>query len=194
MNVARISIIFLAFVGTSFLGYEKDAMKATTVAGMSIMGIGMPIWWMTVWRVKTENRKGWRQSPLAFVVPFAVGWFVGISYYLQGEANSDRVTWCAAQSEPSQDCVTSQQGWTYKLNIGHYTTSAGDDVPLAYGRYLGTMLAGHGAVIVLFFLFFLVHQLIPMTPEVELEKEAAVENVVVEEFEKVEKVVTVVKV
>merc|ERR1719221_1799146 len=192
MNVARISIIFLAFVGTAFLGYERDAMKATTVAGMSIMGIGAPIWWMTVWRVKTENRKGWRQAPLTFIIPFAVGWFIGISYYIHGEDNTDRTLWCSQQTNPANDCVTSAQGWTFKLKVGTYTNGAGDSVSAAYSRYLGTMLVGHGIVIALFFIFFVFHQFVqipffeceevlPVKEENEVELTKIEEKVMVEQ-------------
>merc|ERR1719210_25670 len=171
MNVARCFIVFLGFIGTSFLGYEKDAMKATTVAGMSIMGIGMPIWWMTIWRTKAEGRKGWRQAPLAFIVPFALGVFFGISYYVHGEDNTDRTTWCKANEPANANCVTDKQGWTYDLNVGTYTKADGSEAKNAYGRYLGTMLLGHGVVIFAFFVFFILHQLIPMTEEVEPEPE-----------------------
>jgi len=196
LSVGRVGIIAMAFIGAAFLGYEKDAMKATTVAGMSIMGIGAPIWWMTIWRTKREGRKGWRQAPLAFVVPFAVGCFVGVSYYLQGEANTDRVAWCTAEGLGG-DCVTKEQGWTYRLSIGTYTGDAGQEVQNAYGRYLGTMLAGHGAVIVLFFIFFALHQLIPLTPEVTPEKvkaELIEKEETKEDIEKTVKIVTMVKV
>jgi len=171
MTVARAFIIFLAFIGTAFLGYEKDAMKATTVAGMSIMGIGVPIWWMTVWKVKKEGSKGWRQAPLAFIVPFVVGWFIGISYYIHGEDNTERKVWCAANEPANGNCVADAQGWTYSLNIGTYTLSSGDEASNAYGRYLGTMLLGHGVVTALFFAFFTLHQLVAMTDEVEPESQ-----------------------
>jgi len=160
MILARIFIVVLAFIGTAFLGYEKDAMKATTVAGMSIMGIGAPIWFMTIWRTKSESRKGWRQAPLAFIVPFIVGWIIGISYYVNGENNTDRKEYCATLTNSTADCVTSEQGWTYSLNVGTYTNSAGAEVQNAYGRYLGTMLLGHSIVIALFFIFFAFHQLV----------------------------------
>jgi len=171
MSIARAFILFLAFVGTAFLGYEKDAMKATTVAGMSIMGIGMPIWWMTIWRTKQDGRQGWRQAPLAFIVPFVVGWFYGISYYIHGEDNTDRKTWCAANAPTDATCVVNAQGWTYDLNVGTYTTATGAEAQNAYGRYLGTMMQGHAVVIALFFLFFALHQVVAWTPEVEPENE-----------------------
>lgn len=183
MIVARIFVAVLALVGTAFLGYEKDAMKATTVAGMSIMGIGAPIWWMTIWRTKTETRKGWRQAPLAFIVPFIVGWVIGISYYVQGVDNTERKSVCAKMVNATADCVTSMQGWTYNLNIGTYTNGAGAETQNAYGRYLGVMLLGHGIVVVLFFIFFAFHQVVQIPgfecPEVELVKE---------EFPKIEEV------
>jgi len=167
ITVARAAIMLLMFVGNSFLGYEKDAMSATTVAGMAVMGIGLPIWWMTIWRQKSEKRgcKGWRKAPLAFIVPFGVGYFIAISYYIQGERVKDY----------EGDDVDSVKGWTYDLNVGTYTKADGSEAQNAYGRYLGTMLLGHGICITSFFVFWALHQVLPWTEEVEEEQEASTE-------------------
>jgi hypothetical protein len=156
ITVARAFIVVLMFVGNSFLGMETDAMKATTVAGMAVMGLGFPIWWMTIWRTKREGRRGWRRAPLAFVMPFAVGWFFGLSYYFQSKEKAE----------------TGKMGWTYDLNIaGSYTTNSGVETDYAYGRYLGTMLLGHAICLGSFIVFFVLHQVFPLTAEVEAEGE-----------------------
>jgi len=158
ITVARAFIVFLMFVGNSFLGMETDAMKATTIAGMAVMGLGFPIWWMTIWRTKKESRRGWRKAPLAFVVPFAVGWFFGLSYYFQGKESSEY---------PERE-----KGWTYDLNVaGSYTKNNGEEADYAYGRYLGTMLLGHLICLGSFLFFFAFHQVVPLTAEVEAEGE-----------------------
>lgn len=158
ITVARAFIVFLMFVGNSFLGMETDAMKATTVAGMAVMGLGWPIWWMTIWRTKKDGRRGWRKAPLAFIVPFAVGWFFGMSYYFQGQE---------AVEYPERAL-----GWTYDLNIaGSYTKNDGTEADYAYGRYLGTMLLGHAICLGAFLVFFVFHQVVPLTAEVEAEGE-----------------------
>ncbi|CAK0910786.1 unnamed protein product [Prorocentrum cordatum] len=167
ITVARAFIVILMFVGNSFLGMETDAMKATTVAGMAVMGLGFPIWWMTIWRTKREGRRGWRRAPLAFVAPFAVGWFFGLSYYFQGKDVAD---WKALN--PGLAFPESELGWTYDLNIaGSYTKNSGEEADYAYGRYLGTMLLGHAICLGAFVVFFVLHQVLPLTLEVEAESE-----------------------
>jgi len=99
MVVARFAILILMFLGVSFLGTEKDAMKATSAAGTMVMGIGAPIWMMTVWRTKTDTRKGWVQAPLAFMVPSVVGFIFGWFYYTDGKEG---------------------EGFTYDLAVGDY--------------------------------------------------------------------------
>jgi Na+/proline symporter len=83
--LARASIFVLMFTGLCFLGFEKDAMSATTVAGTAIMGIGFPIWTMLIWKTDTGDGKGWRKAPLAFILPLILGWWFGISYYSDGK-------------------------------------------------------------------------------------------------------------
>jgi len=166
ITVARAFIVVLMFVGNCFLGVEADAMKATTVAGMAVMGLGFPIWWMTIWRTKKEGRRGWRKAPLAFVMPLAVGWYFGLCYYVQGKEVSD---W---KAENTGTFPESELGWTYDLNIaGSYTTNSGVETDYAYGRYLGTMLLGHAICLGSFIVFFVLHQVIPLTAEVEAEGE-----------------------
>lgn len=171
--LARIFIVVLVVVGNCFLGYEKDAMKATTIAGTSIMGIGPPIWMMCFWRVKTESRKGWVRAPLAFLVPWVVGWVFGISYFLDGQNKSARALECAADPSLSES-YCSELGFTYDLQIGSYTDHNGVDTNMYYARFFGTNLVGHIIVIVLFFIFFVFHQMFPKawpTPLEEVEAE-----------------------
>jgi hypothetical protein len=170
MIIARCFIVFLAFIGTCVLGYEKDAMSATTIAGTSIMGIGMPIWWMCIWKTKSDSRRGWVQAPLAFFVPFCVGWFFGISYFLNGKDEA-------------------KDGWTYDLQVGTYDDANGVEQHMYYARFLGTNLVGHAVVIVLFFIFFAFHQMFPKLwfwelAEVEIEVDEVPEKI--EEVEVVE--------
>jgi len=161
--LARIFIVVLVIVGNCFLGYEKDAMKATTIAGTSIMGIGPPIWCMCFWKVKTESRKGWVRAPLAFLVPWAVGWVFGISYFLDGQNKSFRALECTEASatiNPFSESYCSELGFTYGLQIGSYDQN-GVDTWMYYARFFGTNLVGHAICIVLFLVFFAFHQMFP---------------------------------
>ena len=153
MTIARATMAFLALVGTAFLGIEGDVMQATTAAGTCVMGIGAPIWFMTIWSVKEEGKKGWRQSPLAFIVPTIVGYVFGLSYWANGRDG---------------------EGWTYDLAIGSSDTQES----FYYSRFLGTNLVGHAVCIGLFFIFFAFHQVLGMLgveyfPEVERETDKA---------------------
>eukprot|EP00931_Biecheleriopsis_adriatica_P100082 TRINITY_DN7509_c0_g1_i1.p1 TRINITY_DN7509_c0_g1~~TRINITY_DN7509_c0_g1_i1.p1 ORF type:complete len:705 (-),score=126.37 TRINITY_DN7509_c0_g1_i1:113-2227(-) len=153
MTIARTTMAFLAIVGTAFLGIEGDVMQATTAAGTCVMGIGAPIWFMTVWSVKEDGKSGWRQSPLAFVVPTIVGFFFGLSYWANGR---------------------DKEGWTYDIKMG----SSDKQETFYYSRFLGTNLVGHAVCIVLFFVFFAFHQLlgklgVEYFPEVERETDKA---------------------
>lgn len=171
--LARIFIVVLVIVGNCFLGYEKDAMKATTIAGTSIMGIGPPIWCMCFWKVKTESRKGWVRAPLAFLVPWVVGWVFGISYFLDGQNKSARALECAEAIVPLSESYCSELGFTYDLQIGSYEQNGADNW-MYYARFFGTNLVGHAVVIVLFFIFFAFHQLFPklwFSPLEEIEVE-----------------------
>jgi len=146
MTLARAVMVLLALFGTAFLGIEGDVMKATTAAGTCVMGIGAPIWFMTIWKVKTStSSKGWHQAPLAFLVPFVVGIVFGLSYWANGRDGG---------------------GWTYDLKMGNFY----------YSRFLGTNFYGHLICIALFFIFFAIHQIPAVAqffPEVEAETEAA---------------------
>lgn len=149
MTIARATMAFLSLAGTAFLGVEGDVMQATTAAGTCVMGIGAPIWFMTIWSVKENGKKGWRQSPLAFIVPTIVGFVFGLSYWANGRDG---------------------EGWTYDLAIG----SSGQQESFYYSRFLGTNLVGHAVCIGLFFIFFAFHQVLGMLgieyfPEVERE-------------------------
>jgi len=158
--LARIFIVVLVIVGNCFLGYEKDAMKATTIAGTSIMGIGPPIWCMCFWKVKTPERKGWVRAPLAFLVPWAVGWVFGISYFLDGQNKSARALECSNENMTLSESYCSELGFTYDLQIGSYS-QGGEDQWMYYARFFGTNLIGHAVVIVLFFICFAFHQMFP---------------------------------
>lgn len=67
VRVARVFMIVLAVVSTVYLLAESEVLKATTVSGTMVMGLGPPIYLMLVWR------PGWRQSPLAFLFSFFMG-------------------------------------------------------------------------------------------------------------------------
>jgi urea-proton symporter len=155
--IARAVIVILAFFSTAFLGLEGDVMQATTAAGTCVMGIGAPIWFMTVWRTKGEGRRGWRQAPLAFIVPTVVGFVFGLSYWQNGLKDENGEAY---------------KGWTYDILVGH-----DDNKPtFYYSRFLGVNLLGHGICIALFFVFFAFHQLLPPSferffPQVEPESE-----------------------
>lgn len=149
ITIARVTMAVLAIISTAFLGIEGDVMQATTAAGTCVMGIGAPIWFMTIWAVKTESKRGWRQSPLAFIVPTIVGFAFGLSYWANGRDKG---------------------GWTYDLLVG----SSDEQASFYYSRFLGVNLLGHGVCIALFFFFFAFHQLlgklgIEFFPEVEAE-------------------------
>eukprot|EP00930_Biecheleria_cincta_P036654 TRINITY_DN2511_c0_g1_i1.p1 TRINITY_DN2511_c0_g1~~TRINITY_DN2511_c0_g1_i1.p1 ORF type:complete len:736 (+),score=96.16 TRINITY_DN2511_c0_g1_i1:57-2210(+) len=149
--IARVTMAALAVVGTAFLGIEGDVMQATTAAGTCIMGIGAPIWFMTIWSVKKDGKPGWCQSPLAFIVPTIVGFAFGFSYWANGR---------------------DKEGWTYDLLVG----SSAEQESFYYSRFLGVNLVGHAVCIGLFLIFFVFHQVlgklgVRFFPEVELEVE-----------------------
>jgi Na+/proline symporter len=135
--LARGAIVVLMFLGICFLGTEKDAMKATSAAGTMVMGIGAPMWVMTMWRTKTANHRGWVQAPLAFAAPFIVGIIFGYLYYNDGKEG---------------------EGVTYDhFRVG--STSSGDY--FYYSRFFGTNLIGHFVCFGVFIVCFLFHQLLP---------------------------------
>lgn len=136
MVVARAAIFMLMLLGVSFLGTEKDAMKATSAAGTMVMGIGAPIWMMTIWKTKTGGRKGWVQAPLAFAVPTVVGFVFGWAYYNDGKEG---------------------KGVTYD----DFRVGSSEGKYFYYSRFFGTNLIGHAVCIVTFFIFFAFHQLLP---------------------------------
>mmetsp|Transcript_42086 Transcript_42086/g.91722 ORF Transcript_42086/g.91722 Transcript_42086/m.91722 type:complete len:725 (-) Transcript_42086:243-2417(-) len=149
MQLSRCAIVVLGLLGVSFLGTEKDAMQATSAAGTMVMGIGAPIWMMTIWRTKTANRKGWVQAPLAFAAPFIVGFIFGYLYYNDGKAG---------------------EGPTYD----DFMVGSKDGRNFYYSRFLGTNLIGHAICIAVFVVCFLFHQLLPKVwfwPLQEVEQE-----------------------
>lgn len=81
--IGRIAILFLCFIGTIFLelGKETDALKATTVSGTMVMGLGPPVYLAMLWKYNSKPGAddGWRKSPLAFMGSFVPGVFFGIS-------------------------------------------------------------------------------------------------------------------
>lgn len=133
MLVARASCAFLGIASMVFLGVEKDAMAATSAGGTMVMGLGAPIWAMTLWRTKREGRRGWVQAPLAFVAPFAVGLAIGALYYVEGKNGS---------------------GVSYQfLALGPHSSS--------YSRFLGVNVWGHLICFGVFLACFAFHQLLP---------------------------------
>lgn len=127
------------------------------------MGIGPAIWFMCVWKIRTPtfpNRKGWVRAPLAFIVPFFVGWVFGISYFLDGQDKAFRALECGEEGSTLSESYCSELGFTYDLQIGSYVQ---DDARqwMYYARFFGTNLIGHIIVIVLFGMFFAFHQLFP---------------------------------
>ena len=61
-------------------------LKATTVSGTMVMGLGPPIYLMLFWRFNSAPGKedGFRQSPLAFALSFIPGVVFGFLYQVQG--------------------------------------------------------------------------------------------------------------
>jgi hypothetical protein len=189
--IARFSIFALMFCGTCFLGFEKDAMSATTAAGTCIMGIGFPIWMMTVLNPKKSGRK-FRRAPLAFIIPFALGWFFGMSYWADGtqrDATDKRITYedfPVGNYDKSFNCATLAYGacsnpctWTDPQLVGGVWTGGGCTGPssvtvlqkMYYARFFGTNLIGHIVCLAAFVLFFAIHQALPLTREIEAVEE-----------------------
>jgi hypothetical protein len=109
---------------------------------------------------------------LAFLVPWAVGWFFGISYFIDGQNKAARALECAADPTLTES-YCSELGFTYDLQIGSYDQN-GVDTHMYYARFFGTNLVGHATVVVLFFICFAFHQCFPRawpTPLEEVEAE-----------------------
>jgi SSS family solute:Na+ symporter len=80
--VARAFMALLATVSTVYLLAESQVLKATTVSGTMVMGLGPPIFLMLFWRYASsaDAADGWRQSPLAFLCSFFTGVTFGALY------------------------------------------------------------------------------------------------------------------
>mmetsp|Transcript_119345 Transcript_119345/g.210899 ORF Transcript_119345/g.210899 Transcript_119345/m.210899 type:complete len:879 (-) Transcript_119345:300-2936(-) len=179
--IARVSIFALMFCGLCFLGFEKDAMSATTAAGTCIMGIGFPIWMMLFMNPKKQGRKI-RRAPLAFVIPFIIGWFFGMSYWADGsqrDASEKRITYDdfpVGNYEKTFDCAKLSFGgcdkpctWIDPELVDGAWTAGGCSGPssvtvlqkMYYARFFGTNLIGHCVCLGAFIVFFFLHQLLP---------------------------------
>lgn len=184
--IARCSIFGLMYCGLCFLGFEKDAMSATTAAGSCIMGIGFPIWMMLFMNPNRKGR-GIRRAPLAFIVPFIIGWFFGMSYWADGsqrDATDYRITYedfPVGNYDKTYDCNTLAYGacgkpctWVDPTRVAGVWTAGGCSGPssvtvlqkMYYARFFGTNLIGHLVCLGAFIVFFLIHQLLPLTKEV----------------------------
>ena len=73
-------------------------LKATTVSGTMVMGLGPPIFLMLGWRYASspDASDGWRQSPLAFLMSFFTGVTFGALYQSKREG---RARYCALSLE-----------------------------------------------------------------------------------------------
>lgn len=186
--IARISILALMFLGLCFLGVEKDAMSATTAAGTCIMGIGFPIWMMMFMDPNKKGRK-FRRAPLAFLVPFIIGWYFGMSYWADGsqrDATEHRITYDDLQVgnyEKTFDCTVLAYGACGEPCAWNDSTKQVDGSWVAggctgpssvtvlqkmyYARFFGTNLWGHAVCLGAFVVFFIIHQVLPLTGEVD---------------------------
>lgn len=82
--LGRVAILFVCVLGTIFLevGRETDALKATTVSGTMVMGLGPPVYLACFWKYNSTPgaADGWRKAPLAFLGSFCPGVVFGICY------------------------------------------------------------------------------------------------------------------
>ena len=81
VQLARVGMVTVAVLGTLYLMVGAEPLSATTASGTTVMGLGPPIFLMLVWRYSdnADDAKGWRRSPLAFLLPFVCGAFFGIA-------------------------------------------------------------------------------------------------------------------
>ena len=110
--LGRISIIVLAIAGTAWMEVEGDAVKATTVSGIMVLGLGPPVYLSLIWKYNSSpgSGDGWRASPLAFVLSFAVGAFFGTVAMLRSfKGASQGVSTCVRLNpslEEDSNCIS----------------------------------------------------------------------------------------
>ena len=137
--IGRIAIVVLAITGCVYLSTPDTVLRATTVSGTMVMGLGPPIYLMLFWRYNSAPGKndGFRQSPLAFLLSFLPGFTCGLLYFLQGFKNEDLTP-------------------TYPgLKDALYSLSVGDG---PYRMFFGLNILGHGVCLVGCLLGFAINQ------------------------------------
>jgi hypothetical protein len=146
--IGRIAIVVLAITGCVYLSTPDTVLRATTVSGTMVMGLGPPIYLMLFWRYNSAPGKndGFRQSPLAFLFSFIPGFTCGLLYFLQGFKNEDLTP-------------------TYPgLKDALYSLSVGDG---PYRMFFGLNILGHGVCLVGCLLGFAINQWIWKLPTCE---------------------------
>ena len=109
--IGRCSIIVLGIVGTVYLLAEDEVLKATTVSGTMVMGLGPPIYLMLLWRYNSSPGKGdgFRQAPLAFLLSFVPGVVFGFLYQASGYKNADGTTRRQGSNAPGLECASARK-------------------------------------------------------------------------------------
>lgn len=138
--IGRASIVLLAIIGTVYLMAEDEVMKATTVSGTMVMGLGPPIYLMLMWKYNSSPGRGdgWRQAPLAFIFSFVPGVVFGFLYQASGYKNAD-----GSPSNPG-----------LKASLNNLAIGEGP-----YAMFFGLNLLGHAVCLVGCLIGFAVHQL-----------------------------------
>ena len=146
--IGRIAIAFLGVFGTLYLLAEDEVLKATTVSGTMVMGLGPPIYLMLAWRYNSApgSEDGFRQAPLAFVLSFVPGVVFGFLYQSSGLKQSD-----GSPANP---------GLKASLN----TLAVGEG---PYAMFFGLNLLGHGVCLVGCLVGFAIHQLLWKLPRTD---------------------------
>jgi len=146
--VGRVAIAAFALVGTLYLEAGQEVLKATTVSGTMVMGLGPPIFLMLLWKFNSSPtaKDGWRQSPLAFLLSFAPGVALGLCYQQQGYNHAD--------GSPVYP----------QLKENLYALSVGEG---PYRMFFGLNLLGHGVCFVGCALGFVIHQFVWKLPPCE---------------------------
>ena len=142
--LGRLSIIVLVIIGV--LPASPDVIRATTVSGTTVMGLGPPIYLMLIWKHNSSPGAddGWRQSPLAFFLSFAPGLVFGLLY--------NAATW----PNPSTTNL--------ELKAALTKWSVGDG---AYKMFFGLNLVGHAVCLAGCLLGFGIHQLLWKLPRTD---------------------------
>jgi Na+/proline symporter len=149
--IGRVSIAVLAIVGTVYLAAEDDVLKATTVSGTMVMGLGPPIYLMLLWRYNSQGKQnGFRRSPLAFVLSFVPGVVFGFLYQVSGYKDSD--------GNPRHPAL--KAALTDGLSVGSGP----------YSMFFGLNLLGHGVCLVGCLVGFAIHQFLWKLPRCEAEE------------------------